>query len=58
MLEFIMPVRVAVAVDILACGACHTGTGNAAHRLTDRHLDHDDGQLDHLRHAQGAQEAD
>jgi glycosyl-4,4'-diaponeurosporenoate acyltransferase len=41
MLEFIMPVRVAVAVDILAWGACHTATGNAAHRLTDRHLDHD-----------------
>ncbi len=41
MLEFIMPVRVTVAVDILAWGACHTATGYAAHRLTDRHLDHD-----------------
>lgn len=41
MLDYRMPIRVTIAVDAVAWGAFHAATGYAAHRLGDRHLNHD-----------------
>jgi glycosyl-4,4'-diaponeurosporenoate acyltransferase len=39
MLDFVMPVRSTIAVDVVAWAAFHAGTGYAAHRLADHWLD-------------------
>jgi len=41
MLRYVMPVWATIAVDIVAWGAFHAGTGYAAHRLSGRRLARD-----------------
>ena len=41
MLRYVMPVWATIAVDVVAWGAFHAGTGYAAHRLGDRRLGRD-----------------
>jgi glycosyl-4,4'-diaponeurosporenoate acyltransferase len=41
MLRYVMPVWATIAVDVVAWGAFHAGTGYAAHRLGDRRLARD-----------------
>jgi glycosyl-4,4'-diaponeurosporenoate acyltransferase len=38
---YVMPIWLTVVVDVLAWGVFHAATGYAAHRLSDRRLDHD-----------------
>jgi len=41
MLRYVMPVWATIAVDVVAWGVFHAGTGYAAHRLGDERLSHD-----------------
>ncbi len=41
MLRYVMPVWATIAVDVVAWGVFHAGTGYAAHRLGERRLTHD-----------------
>lgn len=41
MLRYVMPVWATIAVDVVAWGVFHAGTGYAAHRLDDRRLSRD-----------------